>query len=87
MQMRRTEEDWRKWMIWTQILLACWTLHTHFGFGRERLLRFIQFHGDDTKEIAQMKHDYATNKTWQDELWAWGEKIGLNNALRGGKPQ
>ena len=82
---RQTSKDWRQWIIWTQILLCCWTLHTHFGFGKERLLRFIQFHGDDAESVAQMKHNYATNKTWQDELWYWGEAMGLNDALKGEK--
>lgn len=83
----RKEADWREWMTWLQILLTCWTLHEHFGFGKDRLLRFLQFNGDDSKEIADMKYGYAANKTWQDELWHWGETMGLNDVIKGVSPE
>ena len=84
-RMQQNAMQTRQYMVWLQILLSCYTLHTHFGFGKERLLRFIKCNGDDAESVGDMRHGYAENKTWQDELWHWGETMGLNDAIKGGK--
>lgn len=81
-RMKQTAHDERQNMVWLCLLLCCYTLHEHFGFGKERMLRFLSENGKDAEKIADMKNDYATNKTWQDELWAWGERFGLNELLK-----
>ena len=80
--LRRTESERRQWMVWLNILLACYTLHEHFGFGQERLKRFLTLNGEDAVKLGQMGEGYAKNKTWEDELWAWGESMGLNEAVK-----
>ncbi len=74
----------RRRAVWLQQLLVCWTLHRHFGFGQTRLLRFLDKTSDDALELGQMEHGYAENDTWQDELWDWGDRMGLNRVLTGG---
>ncbi len=81
---RRGAHAERQFAVWLQQLLCCYTLHTHFGFGRERLLRFLRRGSDDAERLGHMQHGYAANRTWADELWAWGEEMGLNDVLRGG---
>lgn len=80
-----TQKDVRKYQRWVQTLLVCYTLHTHFGFGLERLKRFLEHHSEDANDLARMDHGYIENDTWQDELWAWGDHMGLNELVTGKK--
>lgn len=74
----------RRRAVWRQQLLTCWTLHRHFGFGRSRLLRYLGHNADDATELGRLENGYAENRTWQDELWDWGDRMGLNDVLQGG---
>ena len=84
-QYRNDPKAQRMYMVWLQQLLTCWTLHTHFGFGKQRLLKYLEHNSQDSIEIGQMQYGYAANRTWSDELWAWGESMGLNETLKGMK--
>ena len=71
----------REYQVLLQLLLTCYTLHAHFGFGKERMIRFLQANMDDSIDLGDMKHGYVENRTWGDELWAWGEHNGLTDIL------
>lgn len=81
---RKKMKDLREYMMWCQVLYSCWTLNKHFGFGKERLMRFISLHGQDMANHMDMNEDRATNDTWDDEVYDWGKKMGLNDLIKGG---
>lgn len=68
----------REMAVRLDLLLCCWALHRHFGFGAGRLMKFLNAFSSATHEIAEIKHGKATNATWQDELLHWAESMGLN---------
>lgn len=77
-ELQRTAKQKREMAVWLNLLLCCWALHEHFGFGQGRLVRFLDAFASATHEIAEIKHGRATNTTWQDELLHWAESMGLN---------
>lgn len=80
----RTTKQRREKAVWLNLLLCCWALHRHFGFGSERLVRFLDAFQKATHEIAEIKHGAATNRTWQDELLHWANSMGLSGTIGGG---
>lgn len=78
----RTAKQRRESAVWLNLLLCCWALHEHFGFGQERLVRFLDAFASATHEIAEIKHGRATNTTWQDELLHWAESMGLSEVSK-----
>lgn len=74
----RTAKQRRESAFWLNLLLCCWALHEHFGFGQERLVRFLDAFSSATHELAEIRHNKAYNDTWQDQLIDWAERMGLN---------
>lgn len=74
----RTSRQRRESAVWLNLLLCCWALHEHFGFGQERLVRFLDAFATATHELAEIRHRKAYNGTWQDQLIDWADRMGLN---------
>lgn len=74
----KTSRQRRENAVWLNLLLCCWALHEHFGFGPERLVRFLDAFSSATHELAEIRHNKAYNDTWQDQLIDWAERMGLN---------
>jgi len=74
---RQTAQQQREYSTWINILISCYALHKGFGFGTDRLNRFLDSYGDAVHEIADMEHGAVRNRTWQDELIAWAESMGI----------
>lgn len=79
----RTTKQRREKAIWLNLLLCCWVLHTHFGFGAGRLVRFLDAFGRATTELAEIRYGKAQNETWQDQILDWAERMGLNGIMGG----
>lgn len=77
-ELQRTAKQKCEMAVWLNLLLCCWALHEHFGFGPERLVRFLNAFSSATHELAEIRHGKAYNGTWQDELLHWAESMGLN---------
>ena len=60
----------------TVLILASMTLHDEFGFGKERLQRFIKRFNFKAECIGE---DYTT---WQDQIDILKEECGLEYQLR-----
>ena len=85
--MCRTQTQRDQNAVWINLLLACWALHKHFGFGEQRLKKFLVCFGYATKELANIKYGKAQNQTWRDELMYWADSMGLNEAVNGDSHQ
>lgn len=77
-ELQRTAKQKREMTVWLNLLLCCWALHEHFGFGQERLCKFLDAFSSATHELAEIRHRKAYNGTWQDQLIDWAERMGLD---------